>query len=245
MSLKLTGVYDEINNCYKVQLNYNNYYMKKNNVSVIASTGAKVLPTGAISQLSDIKSSGSYSCGCGPTSIAILVKWEQNKNVTRNSVIADAKTLKVDTLGGGYGFNGGTCRGLKATGLTKLLKYESGTNVTQILTPGNVSDTITNLKNAINNNHRVIVAVSPARTWGHYVVVAGYYVKNGTTHFIVADPLYDKVLDNANMATNKYSYYSLVDYTADQLFAIMKNAKNCTTYGAYNASNIGYMWYLK
>lgn len=259
-NIKVTGIKDEIHNCVKVQMNYQNFYIKSSDVSVISSGTSKILPTGAISQIKDVKDYalyGSYKnkywCGCGPTSIAMLVDWELEKNIARNKVISDAAKLKVAVLGRGYDFynnNTGSCFGLspRADGLDTLLKYEAGKNIAWQEVKKSQSGATDQIKNLLQKNHRVIAGVSPTGTWGHYIVIAGYYTKNNVTHFIVADPLYsDKNIRyyySNNYKNSGYSYYSLCDYTETDLYYILNKARYCSNYTRYNASNIAYLWYL-
>lgn len=251
---KVTGIKDEIHNCIKIQMNYQNFYMKPSDISLVSYSSSKILPTGGISQIYDVKDGykNKYWCGCGPTSVTMLVDWEQGKNKSRNEIIADAKKQKVDILGSGYDFwnnKTGNCWGLKASGMTKLLKYETGKSIKMDAVKGSQSQAVNQIKSIIKSGHRMIAGVSPIKTWGHYVVITGYYVKNNVTHFIVADPLYS----NKNITQHytdgykntKYSYYSLCDYTESDMYKLLSNARNCANYAKYNnATNLAYLWYI-
>lgn len=255
----VTGLKDELNGVYRIQMSYYNFYVKDDSsrVKAISGSTAKILPTGAISQLRDVKDGyrNYYWCGCGPTSITMLVDWELSKGKARNTVISDAAKLRVAVLGSGYTFwnnKTGNCWGLspRADGLDTLLRYEAGRKMAWQEVKKNQKDAVKQMKALLDNGHRMIAGVSPYGTWGHYLVVTGYYVKNNVTHFIVADPLYDRVLirNNHNIADNmknsSYAYYSVVDYTESQLYNIIDCARYCSSYRQYNATNLAYLWYI-
>lgn len=259
-NIKVTGVKDEIHNCVKVQMNYQNFYIKTSDVTVLSGGTTKILPTGGISQICDVKdytSNGSYKnkywCGCGPTSVTMLIDWEQNKGKARNTVINDAGNKKVDVLGSGYTFYNNktnSCWGLKASGMTQLLKYETGKTIKMDAIKNSQSQATNQIKAILNKDHRIIAGVSPAGTWGHYVVITGYYVKNNVTHFVVADPLYsDKNINNISLNTDtdkntSHPYYSLCDYTDGELYKLLNKARNCSKYTQYNSANLAYLWYI-